>query len=73
MDPFGRIQRSLTSELLAGATDGALKKKAPNWSNRIEDATDPARSLLSHTEGGYDWDPVDSSDAQYCHGYVRGA
>ena len=51
----GRIKRNLMSELIEGATDGALKKAAPNWSNRVQDATDPARSLLSHVEGGYDW------------------
>lgn len=71
-DPFGRIQRNLSDELHAGATDGALKKPAPNYSNRIQDATDSARRALSHTEGGFDWDSVQGvSDRSYTEGYVR--
>ena len=72
-DPFGRIKRNLTDELMNGATDGALKKAAPNWSNRVADATDSARGLLSHVEGGYDWSAGDSEPARYVNGYVRGA
>jgi hypothetical protein len=67
-------KRNLTTELLAGATDGALKKPAPNWSNRVHDETDSARHALSHVEGGYDWNATQMvSDAEYARGYVRGA
>jgi hypothetical protein len=64
-------RRNLTTELIEGATDGALKKAAPNWSNRVHDATDAARHDLSHVEGGYDWSPVDGDKRAYTHGYVR--
>jgi hypothetical protein len=70
-DPFGRIRRNLTSELLEGATDGALKKPAPNWSNRVADDTDSARGQLSHVEGGYDWSPSAPDTREYTKGYVR--
>lgn len=70
-DPFGRIRRNLTDELIEGASDGALKKSAPNWSNRVADATDAARGELSHVEGGYDWSPTDPDKRAYTHGYVR--
>lgn len=72
-DPFGRIRRNLTDELIEGASDGAVKKAAPNWSNRVADATDEARHVLSHVEGGYDWDPGDGPKRSLTHGYVRGA
>jgi hypothetical protein len=72
MDPWGRIKRSLMSELKEGATDGALKKAAPNWSNRIQDETDSARRQLSHVEGGYDWSSTDPDNDAYVRGYVRG-
>lgn len=72
-DPFGRMQRNLTVELIEGATDGAVKKSRPDWSNQIADPTNSARSLLSHVEGGYDWSPVDGPKAAYAKGYVRGA
>jgi len=72
-DPYGRIRRNLTSELIEGATDGAVKKSRPDTSNKVADATDEARSVLSHVEGGYDWDPYDGSKRSYAHGYVRGA
>jgi len=55
-----------------GQTDGALKKPAPNWSNRVADATDSARSLLSHVEGGFDWASYAESNRAYTSGYVRG-
>jgi len=73
MDGYGRTRRNLTEELLNGSSDGALKKSAPNWSNRIYDDTDSARRLLSNVEGGYGWSPVDPSKHDYCRGYVRGA
>lgn len=72
-DPFGRNQRNLTSELIEGASDGALKKPAPNWSNRVADVTDSARTLLSHVEGGYDWSESAQDPGRYVRGYVRGA
>lgn len=72
-DPFGRIKRNLTDELVEGASDGAVKKAAPNWSNRVADATDSARMELSHVEGGYDWSPTDGDKRGYVRGYVRGA
>jgi hypothetical protein len=72
-DPFGRKQRNLTGELIEGSSDGAVKKAAPNWSNRIADVTDEARSLLSHVEGGYDWSASEGDGRTYVHGYVRGA
>lgn len=71
-DPFGRIRRNLTDELVEGATDGAVKKSRPDWSNKVADATDSARSVLSHVEGGYDWDSYDGPKRSYAHGYVRG-
>lgn len=64
-------RRNLTAELIEGATDGALKKAAPNWSNRVNDATDEARHMLSHVEGGFDWSPSDGDKRGYTHGYVR--
>jgi hypothetical protein len=70
-DPFGRIKRNLTGELVEGATDGAIKKAAPNWSNRVADATDDGRRALSHVEGGYDWNPPGEAD-QFKLDYVRG-
>lgn len=72
-DPFGRMKRNLTSELIEGATDGAVKKTAPNWSNRVFDETDSARRDLSHVEGGYDWDAYDGDKSGYARGYIRGA
>ena len=72
-DPFGRKQRNLTGELVEGASDGAVKKAAPNWSNRVADATDSARASLSHVEGGYDWSAQDGDKNAYVRGYVRGA
>jgi len=71
-DPFGRIKRNLTDELIEGATDGAVKKAAPNYSNRVADATDAARHGLSSVEGGYDWSPNDGPKRSYVHGYIRG-
>lgn len=74
MDPFGRIKRSMTSDLHEGATDGALKKSRPDWSNPDHcDETASARALLSHVQGGYDWSPTDPSNAQYTRGVVKGA
>lgn len=72
-DPFGRIRRNLTTELIEGATDGAVKKGAPNWSNRVADETDAARRVLSHVEGGYDWEEGGGLQHSYTKGYVRGA
>ena len=72
-DPYGRIKRNLTSELIEGATDGAVKKALPDTSNRIADVTDDARGLLSHVEGGYDWSASDGAKSTYVRGYVRGA
>jgi hypothetical protein len=72
-DPFGRTQRNLEEELMEGATDGALKKPRPNWSHRIADETDPARELLSHVEGGYDWSETAVENRRYTRGYVRGS
>jgi hypothetical protein len=66
-------RRNLTDELIEGATDGAIKKTAPNWSNRQHDETDSARSVLSHVEGGFDWSPHDGPKHAYAKGYVRGA
>lgn len=71
-DPYGRTKRNLTSELVEGATDGAIKKSAPDWSNRVADATSSARGSLSHVEGGYDWSPTDGPKDDYVRGYVRG-
>lgn len=65
--------RNLTSELIEGATDGAVKKSRPDTSGIVCDATDEARGLLSHVEGGYDWSPSDGPKRTYVHGYVRGA
>jgi hypothetical protein len=73
MDPYGRIKRNLTDELIEGATDGALKKGRPDTSNMIADETNSARSLLSHVEGGYDWSEANQEPARYARGYVRGA
>ncbi len=70
-DPFGRRKRNLTDELVEGATDGAIKKAAPNWSQRICDETDSARQSLSHVEGGYDWSENDGPKRSYVQGYVR--
>lgn len=70
-DPFGRTQRNLTSELVEGASDGAVKKARPDTSHRICDVSDPARELLSHVEGGYDWSRQDGDCAAYVSGYVR--
>jgi hypothetical protein len=72
-DPFGRTRRSMTDELIEGASDGALKKSRPDWSHRIQDETDGARNLLSHVEGGFDWSPTDPNKREYVRGYVRGA
>ena len=72
-DPFGRRKRNLTGELIEGATDGALKKGRPDTSNQIADATNSARRLLSHVEGGYDWSDIDPSKYEYTRGYVRGS
>ena len=69
----GRIRRNLTGELQEGASDGALKKPAPNWSNRVADATDSARRSLSHVEGGFDWSEVEPDKEGYTRGYVRGS
>jgi hypothetical protein len=66
-----RNQRNLTEELLEGATDGALKKPAPNWGNRVDDDTDSARALLSDVEGGFDWDSTHPGNRRYTRGYVR--
>jgi hypothetical protein len=66
-------RRNLTDELIEGATDGAVKKSRPDWSNRQHDATDDARGLLSHVEGGYDWSPHDGDKRAYVRGRVRGA
>jgi hypothetical protein len=63
----------LTTELIDGASDGAVKKSRPDWSNRVADATDDARGVLSHVEGGYDWSPIDGNKRDYVHGYIRGA
>ena len=72
-DPFGRKHRNLTGELVEGASDGAVKKSRPNWSNPVADVTENARSLLSHVEGGYDWSAQDGDKNTYVRGYVRGA
>ena len=66
-------QRSMNAELIEGASDGAIKKSAPNWSNRVHDETDEARSILSHVEGGFDWSPIDGPKRSLVHGIVRGA
>ena len=74
MDPFGRMRRNLTDALIDGATDGALKKAAPNWGNRVADQTDAARDLLADGEGGFDWSPSTGGlrdQRQYTEGYVR--
>jgi hypothetical protein len=73
MDPYGRIQRNMTEELLTGASDGAIKRARPDTSNIIADSTNAARRLLSHVEGGYDWSSVEADKCDYCSGYVRGA
>lgn len=70
-DPFGRIRRNLTEEMCEGATDGALKKPAPNWSQRICDETDSAREDLSRVWGGYDWSSARPDNRGYTKGYVR--
>ncbi len=73
---MGAPLRSMTQELIEGATDGAVKKTAPNWSNRVHDDTDSARSLLSKGAGeggGFDWSPYDGDKREYVSGYVRGA
>lgn len=62
----------MTEELHEGATDGAIKKARPDISNRIADETDSARSLLSHTEGGYDWNQANPENRRYTEGYVSG-
>jgi hypothetical protein len=72
-DPFGRIHRNLTGELIEGASDGAVKKSRPNWSNIVADDTNEARALLSHVEGGYDWSAQDGDKNAYVRGRVRGA
>lgn len=73
MNLYARAKRNLTSELIEGASDGAIKKAAPNWSNRVADVTDSARHSLSSVEGGFDWSPQDGDKVGYVHGYVRGA
>lgn len=73
-DPWGRIKRNLTDELIEGATDGAVKKARPETSNRShQDVTDDARELLSHVEGGYDWVSYDGDKRAYVRGVVKGA
>lgn len=75
-DLVGRIHRNLTSELIEGGSDGAVKKSAPNWGNRHLDETDAARHVLSHVEGGFDWEPEGVTEPHcraYVHGYVAGA
>jgi hypothetical protein len=72
-DPVGRLRRNLTSELIEGASDGAVKKSAPNWSNRVFDETDPARSTLVGGVNRFDWSSAEPDTAGYVHGYVRGA
>ena len=64
-------RRNLTSELIEGASDGAVKKARPDTSNIQMDATNAARSVLSHVEGGFDWSPVDGDKRAFTHGYVR--
>jgi hypothetical protein len=73
MATYGRTRRNLTSELLNGATDGALKKGRPDTSNITDDPTNEARSLLSHVEGGFDWSESQGDQHSYAAGYVRGA
>lgn len=73
---MGAPLRSMTNELIEGATDGAVKKSAPNWSNRVFDDTDTARGILSKGAGeggGFDWSPTDGPKRDYVAGYVRGA
>lgn len=63
----------MTSELIEGASDGAVKKSRPDWSNADHaDATVEARHGLSHVEGGYDWSPTDGDKVGHSHGIVRG-
>lgn len=73
---FRRDIRNLTTELLEGATDGALKKPRPDTSNVFSEDTADARRLLSTGAGeggGYDWSPQEPSRRSYASGYVRGA
>lgn len=73
MATYGRTKRNLTSELINGATDGALKKGRPDTSNIVADSSTAARSLLSHVQGGYDWSDTQGDQHTYASGYVRGA
>lgn len=66
-----RNMRNLTEELIEGASDGALKKHRPDWSNRVNDASDSARDLLGSVEGHFDYDSYDPSKRAYTSGYVR--
>lgn len=68
-----RNRRNMTDELIEGASDGAIKKSRPDWSNIVDDVTDEARGSLSHVEGGYDWSPTDGPKRSFVAGYVRGA
>jgi hypothetical protein len=73
--PIGRVHRNLTTELLEGATDGALKKSRPETSNAdLYDETEAGRHLLSTGAGpggGFDWSPTTPSTREYTRGYVR--
>lgn len=71
MATFARTKRNLTTELINGATDGALKKGRPDTSNQVADATNGARGLLSHVEGGFDWSESQGEQRTYTDGYVR--
>ena len=72
-DLYGRMKRNLTSELIEGSTDGALKKHRPDTSNVMLDASDPARSLLGARVNSFDYSTSDPNSGDYAHGYVRGA
>jgi hypothetical protein len=72
-DPFGRRLRNLTSELIEGATDGAIKKRRPDTSNKIADATDSARNLLGSRVNSFDYTEGNANPSEYASGYVRGA
>ena len=70
-DPFGRIKRNLTSELVEGATDGGVRKARPDTSNQMADATNGARRVWSHIEGGVNWNPEDGDKQGAVSGLVR--
>jgi hypothetical protein len=74
---YNRVMRNLTTELLEGVTDGAIKKPRPDTSNLVDAAsTNEARGLLptgAGQGGGYDWSPTEPSRRSYAAGYVRGA